>query len=78
MSVPSSELAPPSPPAASECVSPLDPKGAGKTGEGVGEPNSDDWIESMALCMRCGISAEAFHLVPVLLRTRVLYNGIKK
>ncbi len=51
---PLSELGHPTPPPASECVSPLDPKGGKQhslAGEGVGEPNSDDQTESLALCI---------------------------
>ncbi len=49
MSVPSSEVGPPTPSRASECVSPLDPEGGEQhslAGEGgVGGPHSNDWIE---------------------------------
>jgi hypothetical protein len=50
VSVPSSELGPPPPQAV--CL-PLGPKGeeSSLAGEGVGGPNSDDWIESLALCI---------------------------
>jgi hypothetical protein len=35
----------------------LDQKGGSNTlaGEVVGGPNSDDWIESLALCILCGM-----------------------
>ncbi len=53
MYVLSSELGPPTPSQASECVSLLRPKGREEqhshAGEGVGGPNSDDWKESLAL-----------------------------
>jgi hypothetical protein len=44
---------PPTPSPASEC---MDPKGEQHllAGEGVGGPNSDDWTESLALCILCG------------------------
>ncbi len=55
MSVPASELALPHPIPSQASVSPsLDPKGGGATlsgGWGVGEPSSDDWKESLALCI---------------------------
>ncbi len=53
MSVPSSELAPP-PLSRRQCVPPLDPKG-GNTRmriRGLGGANSDDWRESLALCIQ--------------------------
>jgi len=48
---------PPSP--TSECVSPPPGSKGGEdqnsfAGVGVGRPNSDDWIESLALCILCG------------------------
>jgi hypothetical protein len=56
VSVPSSELAPPNPSSASECVSPLDPKGGEQhslSGEGVGGPNSNERIEKPGtLCIQ--------------------------
>jgi hypothetical protein len=55
MSVPSSELGPPSP---DECVSPFEPNGGEQHslgGDGVWVPNSDDRIESLALCILCGL-----------------------
>jgi hypothetical protein len=57
----SSEMGPPTPPLASECVPPLciQKVGGGEqhslAGEGVGGPNSDDWIESLTLCTLCCI-----------------------
>ncbi len=41
---------------ASECASPLEPKGGATLswGWGGGGPNSDDWTESLALCKLCG------------------------
>jgi hypothetical protein len=45
--IPSSELGPPTSTPPSGCVSPLDLKGGGATqlaGEGIGGPNSDDYI----------------------------------
>ncbi len=57
MSVSSSESAPPAPSPPSECVPPLESKGGGEqhslAGEGAGEHHSDDWRESMALCILC-------------------------
>jgi hypothetical protein len=54
MSVPSSELGPPSPPPQASVSPSLDPKGGGGqhslAGEGVGGPNSEHWTESLALC----------------------------
>ncbi len=53
MYAPSSELVPPTPSSESERVSPLGSKGGGEqhslAGEGVGGPNSDGWIEAVAL-----------------------------
>ncbi len=52
MYAPSSELVPPTPSSESERVSPLGSKGGEQhslAGEGVGGPNSDDWIEAVAL-----------------------------
>ncbi len=57
MYAPSSELIPPTP-SESECVSPLGSKGREQHslgGEGVGGPNSDDWIEGLALCIISGL-----------------------
>jgi hypothetical protein len=54
VSVPSSELGPPSP--TSECVSPPGTKGGGThspAGEGEGGPNSDDRRKSLALSLLC-------------------------
>ncbi len=60
VAVPSSVLGIPTPFPASECVSPLGPKGGGEQHslaiEEVGGPNADDWIESMALCILCAIN----------------------
>ena len=47
VSVPSSELGPPPHPPQASMSLPLDTKGGG------GCPNSDDWIESLALCILC-------------------------
>jgi hypothetical protein len=50
-------VSPPSSPA-SECISPLGLKGGEQhslVGEGVGEPNSNDWTEILALCTLCGL-----------------------
>jgi hypothetical protein len=43
------------PPLTSECVSLLGPKREGEQHSlaGEGGPNSDDWIESLALCILC-------------------------
>ncbi len=50
-------LAPPARSPASECVPPPEPKGGGGqhslAGEGTGGANSDDWRESLALCLLC-------------------------
>jgi hypothetical protein len=49
---PSSELVPPTPSSESERVSPLGSKGGEQhslAGDGVGGPNSYDWIEAVAL-----------------------------
>jgi hypothetical protein len=53
VSVPSSELAPIAPSTASECLSPLDLKGQTHSllGKGAGGANSDDWRESLTLCL---------------------------
>jgi hypothetical protein len=51
------ELAPPAPSPASECVPPL------LAGEGAGGANSDDWRESLALCILCDM--ECPPLVPL-------------
>ncbi len=55
MSVPSLELGPPTP---SESGLTLGTKGGGDTHspacEGVRGPNSDDWRESLVLCLLCG------------------------
>ncbi len=53
VSVLSSELGPPPPPP-SKCVSTLGSKGGEQhsfTVKGVGGPNSDDWTESLSLCI---------------------------
>ncbi len=55
--VPSSEFGPPTPSPQVIVSPPLDLKGGGQhslAGEGVGEPNSDDGKESLALCILCG------------------------
>ncbi len=62
VSVPSSELGPPPlpllPPHARESVSPFGPKRGGRqnslAGEGMGGYSSDDWMESLELCILCG------------------------
>jgi hypothetical protein len=56
VSVPSSELAPPSPLPQGSVSHPLEPKGGGGgqhslAGEGVGGAYSNDWRESLALCL---------------------------
>jgi hypothetical protein len=57
LSFQSSELGPPTPPPArKDCTYPLWVQGGeihslGGEGGGGGGPNSDDWKESMALCM---------------------------
>jgi hypothetical protein len=45
----------PIPSPTSESVLPLEPKGGGHSPafDGVGGPNSDDWRESLALCLLC-------------------------
>jgi hypothetical protein len=51
------EMGPRTPSPASDCVSnPLEPRREQHTlaGEGVGGPNSDDWIEILSLCIVCG------------------------
>ncbi len=59
MSVPSYELAPTAPPLLSQAsvsIQPLEPGVGGQhslEGEGTGEANSDDWRESLALCLLC-------------------------
>ncbi len=59
MYAPSSELVPPPPPPTeSERVSPLGSKGGEQhtlAGKGVEGPNSDDWIEAVALCILSGL-----------------------
>jgi hypothetical protein len=49
----------PPPPHPKVSVSPLGSKGGGEqhslAGEGVGGPNSDDWIEGLALCILSGL-----------------------
>ncbi len=53
MSVPLSELVPPAPSTASECVPPWNQRGDGQhslADEGAGRANSDDWKEILALC----------------------------
>ncbi len=57
MSVPLSELVPPAPSTASECVPPWNQRGDGQhslADEGAGRANSDDWKEILALCILCG------------------------
>jgi hypothetical protein len=58
VSVPSSELGPTLLPLKRVCLPPLDPKGGRSNtplrARGVGEPNSDDWKESLTLCILCG------------------------
>jgi hypothetical protein len=58
VSVPVSELGPPTPSPASECVSPLDPMGVGGWEQNSlaceRGPNSDAWTERLALCIPCG------------------------
>ncbi len=52
VSVPSSELGPPTNLPQQASVSPsLDPKGGATLACGPGGPNSDDWTESLALCI---------------------------
>jgi hypothetical protein len=54
VSVPSSDLGPPTPSPLVSVSPPLDQKGEEQyslAGEGVGGPNSDDWKESLALCI---------------------------
>ncbi len=55
VSVPSFELGPPTPSTASECVPPGTKVGGQhwSAGKGMGGPNSDDWRESLALCVLC-------------------------
>ncbi len=55
MSVPSSELGPPTPSPACGCVSPLGPNGRKQHSLGVRGLNSDDWTESLALHILCSI-----------------------
>jgi hypothetical protein len=58
---PSSELAPPTPPPLKVSVSPpLDPKGGSNTLLQVrgGVPNSDDWIEGLALSILSALVVE--------------------
>ncbi len=57
MYAPSSELVPPTPSSESERVSPPGSKGGSNTllqVRGWGGPNSDDWIEAVALSGLCG------------------------
>ncbi len=66
MSVPSSELGQPTPSPASECVPPGIKEGCNtrlREGEGVGGPNSDDWRESLALCLLCGRPSVFFYSI---------------
>jgi hypothetical protein len=55
-------LVPPSPPSQASVPPSLDPKGGGSNTrlrvKGVGGPSSDEWTESLALCILCGISCE--------------------
>jgi hypothetical protein len=59
---PSLELGPPPPSTASECDSPRAQIGGGggytvhtcQRVRGLGSPNSDDWRESLVLCLLCG------------------------
>jgi hypothetical protein len=55
VSVPSSDLGSPSPSPGKECVTPLGPWGGQHllADEGLEGPNSDDWTESLALCLLC-------------------------
>jgi hypothetical protein len=45
-------IGPPPPPPASESVSPLNPKEGGERGGG---PNSDNWIENLAICVQYSV-----------------------
>ncbi len=47
-------------PQARVCLPPGPKGGGGGTDEGVGEPNSDDWIESLALCISYSTSISAY------------------
>ncbi len=57
LSVPSSEVGPHTPSPLASVSPPLGPKGGREqhshAGRGVGGRNSNDWIESLALCMLC-------------------------
>jgi hypothetical protein len=52
LSVPSSELGPPTPPSQASVSSPWNQRGGATLA--CGGPNLDDWRESLALCLLCG------------------------
>jgi hypothetical protein len=54
VSVPSSELGTPPPPLQASVSPPGTQRGGGERVRGLGGPNADDWIESLALCILCG------------------------
>jgi hypothetical protein len=67
-------VAPPAPLSSNRvCPPPLEPGGGGDTllaSEGAGEANSDDWRESLALCILCangGCLANRYCTVTVLM-----------
>ncbi len=75
MTIPSSEWAPPPPlPQESEYPlylppPPLTKRGEGQhslAGEGAGGANSDDWRESLALCILCVLTAQGKTMVKIL------------
>ncbi len=63
VSVPSSELGPPTPSPPIECVSPLGTNGGSNTllRVRVGGHNSEDWIESLALYIICATRLHLFN-----------------
>ncbi len=74
MNAPSSELGPPTQSSGSEFVSPLGSKGGKQHSlavEGVGGPNSDDWIEGLALCILSGLGGRVTRKNPFTRAARV-------
>ncbi len=71
---PSSELAPPPPSSGSQCVSPLGSKGGEQhsiADQGAMGPNSDDWIEGLALCILSGLGGRVERKKPFTRAARV-------
>jgi hypothetical protein len=83
VSVPSSELAPPTPSPASECVPP-GTKGGATLACGLGgrgEP-SDDWTQSLAICLLCALFVALwslkYRLSRYFLKTSILPCSMRK